>query len=315
MIYLGEKSDSLSGYQTIAIKWLKERFERNERKGSIVKKQFKKIFTDDVIKNLVSLKPDELVELEQKICDQYIDGDEDKVKEFVSQAKSVFVMGGYRNWFLKSHINYDLATKLDIHTCTYCNREYTFVFKNKLGGKGMVPQFDHWYAKKDHPLLALSFFNLIPSCATCNTIKKDIAMSTREHLHPYINKNISKSYAFNLWLKEIGVPEISLDPTKSDDEIESKKNKTTLETLNLHLIYKGHSTKELKDLYNLRLKYPENYLKKLLDETFGNLDVTINEKYRLIFGIELEDKDYHKRIMSKFKSDIIGKLLSLDSSE
>ncbi|GAL74639.1 hypothetical protein JCM19275_3494 [Nonlabens ulvanivorans] len=311
MIYLGEKSSSLSWYQNIATKWLKDRFEREERKGSIVKKQFKKLFTDDVIKELVRLKPEELIELEKKICDQYKDGDEDKVEEFISQAKSVFVMGGYRNWFLSNHINYDLATRLDTHTCTYCNREYTFVFKNKLGGKGMVPQFDHWYAKKDHPLLALSFFNLIPSCATCNTIKKDIAMSTLQHLHPYINKNISKSYVFNLWLKEIGVPEIGLDPTRVENEIESKKNKTTLDALNLGLIYKGHSTKELKDLYDLRIKYPENYLKKLLDETFGNLDITINEKYRLIFGIELEDKDYHKRIMSKFKSDIIKKLINL----
>lgn len=75
------------------------------------------------------------------------------------------------------------------------------------------------------------------------------------------------------------------------------------------MIYHGHSDKELKDLYDLRYKYSDNYLQALLDNTFGALPISNEEKYKLIFGIELEEKNYHKRIMSKFKSDIVKKLL------
>src|SRR5690606_28834361 len=109
--------------------------------------------------------------------------------------KELFVDSGYINWFLDEKKNYWLANLLDQHTCTYCNREYIFIYKKK--GKGMVPQFDHWFAKKDYPLLALSFYNLIPSCATCNTIKSSTPFNLRDHLHPYIDKNISSTYSFS----------------------------------------------------------------------------------------------------------------------
>lgn len=322
MIYLGEQIDVLGWYKTNAFEWLKNRFENKETEFKAVKgkkektitvaKEFKLLFPEEVLLELVVSKPDKLIKLESELCDKFCNGDIVKKSEFISQAKFVFITGGYKNWFLDKKLNYELARHLDIHTCTYCNREYTFVFKNKMGGKGMVPQFDHWYAKKDHPILALSFYNLIPSCATCNAIKTATAMSTQEHLHPYIDKNISDSYNFDIWLKEIGVPEISLNALMSENQTEFQKNTATLDALNLALIYKGHSTRELKDLYDLRIKYPENYLEKLLDETFGDLDLSINEKYRFIFGTELENKDYHKRTMSKFKSDIIKKLRSLD---
>tara|TARA_B100001167_G_C16741839_1_gene291432 strand:+ start:129 stop:458 length:330 start_codon:yes stop_codon:yes gene_type:complete len=92
-----------------------------------------------------------------------------------------------------------------------------------------------------------------------------------------------------------------------------KKGIKTIEAINLPLIYKGHSNKELKDLYDLRFKYPDNYLKVLLEKTFSStISISKQDRYRLIFGIELEKEDYHKRIMSKFKNDIIKKLLKIE---
>ena len=32
-------------------------------------------------------------------------------------------------------------------------------------------QFDHFYNKSKYPLLAISFYNLVPVCGTCNHTK------------------------------------------------------------------------------------------------------------------------------------------------
>lgn len=49
---------------------------------------------------------------------------------------------------------------------------YTKTVFDEEGEKITRPTFDHWFAKDDHPLLALSFYNLIPSCNICNSSVK-----------------------------------------------------------------------------------------------------------------------------------------------
>lgn len=171
----------------------------------------------------------------------------------------------------------------------------------------MVPQFDHWFPKQDFPMLALSFYNLVPSCATCNTIKSTDNLNLSNHLHPYIDHNIASSYSFSY---------LPLDITKNqiifkNNSFLNSKGIDTVKALNLELIYRGHSDKELQDLIDLRYKYSTNYLNILLEKMFPDIDISKEERYRLIFGIELEKENYHKRIFSKFKNDIINELISI----
>ena len=131
-------------------------------------------------------------------------------------------------------------------------------------------------------------------------------MDLVDHLHPYLDANMSSSFKYDYSITSTNSLRVSFLNTSVND-----KSIKTLNTLNLPMIYHGHSEKELKDLYDLRYKYSDNYLQILLDKTFQNLPISENEKYKLIFGIELDEKDYHKRIMSKFKKDIIEKLLEI----
>ena len=75
------------------------------------------------------------------------------------------------NCFIKSIAN-DVLERLKIRTCPYCNRNYTFTVKSSSSAAGKKfttrPEFDHFYCKSKHPLLALSFYNLVPSCSVCN---------------------------------------------------------------------------------------------------------------------------------------------------
>lgn len=335
MIYLGEQVDALNAYSTEAVCWLgvklKGRLTTSNRSGyscsnincsfcngngkkrSGIDQGFRDLFTNANIKELIEAKPQRLFELNKNLHEQYVATTGRTAEDFKVDAKKLFVKSGFTDWFSKDESvgekwNYRLARLLDKHTCSYCNREYVFIYRNSSGkGKGMVPQFDHWFAKGNFPLLGISFYNLIPSCGTCNTIKSATDLNLEDHLHPYVDSNISRTYDFSY-----------LPISNTDNKIIFKnrslfnhKGIDTVNALNLPLIYKGHSSKELKDLIDLRYKYSDNYLNILLEETFGNLQISKEERYRLIFGIEVDDKNHHKRIFSKFKGDIISELLSI----
>ena len=67
----------------------------------------------------------------------------------------------------KSYL-YNVLKSLDIKVCPYCNRQYIFNVDN---GRKVSAQFDHFYSKSEYPYLALSFYNLIQCCPTCNKAK------------------------------------------------------------------------------------------------------------------------------------------------
>lgn len=93
---------------------------------------------------------------------------------------------------------YTLAKNLNRRTCTYCNRTYTNTLSTSAGKKVMRPQFDHWYPQTRFPVLAISFYNLIPSCYICNSsVKSDTVLDLLLHVHPYVDTNQSDEFKFN----------------------------------------------------------------------------------------------------------------------
>jgi hypothetical protein len=318
LIYLGEKISARKAYSKELKCWLGVKIKgrtayncggqgclycTNNRQRPGLKEDFRSLFDIDTIEELIVSSPKDLTKLNDLLEHKYIRRGYTE-EDFRKEAKKLFVISGYEKWFLKEKKNYWLADLLDQHTCTYCNREYTFVLKPQHG-KGLVPQFDHWFPKGDYPLLALSFYNLIPSCPTCNTIKSTDEMNLIEHFHPYVDSEIANSFSFDF---------LATSPTEYQvylkDNTINGKGRNTYEALRLAEKYRGHSSKELKDLIDLRLKYPDNYIRTLLEDVF-NFEVTEKERFRLLFGIEIEERLYHKRILSKFKHDIILKLMRM----
>lgn len=205
--------------------------------------------------------------------------------------------------------SYWLAGKLSRNTCTYCNRLYTntvSVRDKKTGrfndpGRITRPEFDHWFAKSLYPVLGLSFYNLIPSCGVCNSsVKSGLDFSLAEYYHPYL-ATAAETYSFGFSFKSVNQLEVTVD---SPDD----KMNRTLAIMKLHEVYDAHAELELRDLYDLRHKYPENYLDTILNSTFKTLHLGRRECYRLIFGAEADEADFHKRSFSKFKKDILEAL-------
>ena len=251
--------------------------------------------------DLISGKPKRLLEI-NKVYENIIlsDSEKDYIKNFFLQTG----YGGFQKKYGKEFL--DL---IGVDTCVYCNRNYTInITKNHSRA-----ELDHWFPKTQFPLLSLSFYNLIPSCHSCNHIKGnpkiDWDNALNEYIHPYFKENnegFSFDFFYNKSLDRLNVETKSFKKsTKTDETLIFNKTKD---------IYNSHSEKELRDLVNLRYKYSKNYIKILSEDTFKNLKISKDESYRTIFGIEINENDFHKRPFSKFKKDIIDKLLRIDKN-
>ena len=240
---------------------------------------------------LITAKPNRLIEIHEEFKKKRFS------KHQIELIKSFFIQTGYR-----SFPNKDFLNLLNIDTCVYCNRNYSLQFN--LESNHTRAELDHWFPKGEFPILALSFYNLIPSCHSCNHIKgasKDYNwLEALDKInHPYFDKNdFTFSYEYQ-----------SLNNFKMKINVEHPKTKETLKFNKTKEIYDAHSEKELKDLLELRYKYSNNYLDILLNKTFSGLSMSEEEACRMIFGIEIKEEDYHKRPFSKFKHDIIKELL------
>lgn len=191
---------------------------------------------------------------------------------------------------------YDLADKLDICTCTYCNRLYT---KTVIKPSKIIrPEFDHWFAKSRYPLLAISFFNLIPSCNTCNsTVKGSSEMKLRTHLHPYLDKPEFKFSYYNRTYDTYGFEIKSVPGTKSQRSIEAFKLKE---------IYEMHED-EITDLAKIKAAYSDSYL-SILAGQYKGLAISEDEIYRLAFGTYNDEQFFDRRPLSRMKRDILFEL-------
>lgn len=259
---------------------------------------------------LIKGKPELLLKVHQKFNRIITNQDFENLKTCFNRA--------YENQLQKKH-GKEFLEKLKIDTCIYCNRNYTLYFD----GNFARAELDHWFPKEKFPLLALSFYNLIPSCHSCNhkkgngdkIIKSKFLYNENatnieiqnwwnnkaltKLIHPYSNK-IDFNFSYNM--ESINTCSSKIKVQKDSISEETLKFNKTKE------IYSAHSDKELKDLLDLRYKYSKNYLYILCNKTFEGLNLSQEEAYRMIFGIEINEEDYHKRPFSKFKHDIIEEL-------
>ena len=197
---------------------------------------------------------------------------------------------------------YDLASNLNIPTCIYCNRIYTKTVINP--SKITRPTFDHWFSKIDYPLLALSFFNLIPSCSICNSsVKGNNVFQIDTHFHPYVkhsDDNLKIDFKFSYEHKDYSTFKFKI---KHNNDF----SKNSIEAFKLKEIYETHED-EIGDLRRLREVYSDKYLEILKKNILGNTTISDKEIYRLAFGTYIDETKFDRRPLSKMKKDILEEL-------
>ncbi|KHD89872.1 MAG: hypothetical protein OM95_02110 [Bdellovibrio sp. ArHS] len=107
---------------------------------------------------------------------------------------------------------YRLHAHLNLRVCAYCDENYIIPVSDGISGRRSKGPYDHYYPESLYPYLAISLFNLIPACGTCNSLKghRDTVVYTLPH--PYL-VNFETDLHFKVSKKRL---KRSLKPIKDD---------------------------------------------------------------------------------------------------
>lgn len=211
----------------------------------------------------------------------------------------------------KTTIAYWLTQRLNINTCPYCNRIpiHTVLDKNK---KGLIhPTLDHFYPKSEEPFLALSFYNLIPSCYYCNSsLKGSTEMDIGTHLHPYLD-GFRDDAKFKSNYRELPPQEYLSSNFIIFLESELLSNKKlqidgNIELFKLSEIYQVHT-----DIVAELVRKAKNFQasQENIRQFYSALATNDSELYQFYFGNYLNSNDHHKRPLAKLTRDIVLEIL------
>lgn len=165
-------------------------------------------------------------------------------------------------------------------------------------------QLDHFFDKKTYPYFAVSIYNLVPSCQTCNQRK-----STKQNAiyHPFV-ESFSSDVKFKLQVKDCNflydVNSLTIEQEVLNNEVKANSH---LETFNIENLYNEHKDIVLELIQKSQI-YNESYIDELIQNYEGTIFKNREDLLRLITCGYINAKDLHKRPLSKLIKDISEEL-------
>ncbi|MGA1931628.1 hypothetical protein ACH5BF_02770 [Arcobacter sp. YIC-464] len=265
---------------------------------------FRDVFKAYSLEYIILVKTDSLKDIVADIEYKISKLTEKKKKNLYQKIKDLFK---YESKFQGDVITPFFTDNFDFKTCFYCNKDFITNFEKQKGVYTSTFQLDHFYDKGTYPYLALSFYNLIPSCSTCNSKKVKGSESMIDTIAPN-----SKDFRFHEKVKF----KLSLDKNcknlhiKDKDDIDiklkeqfSKEYEKYIKVFKLNERYKAH-----KDIVYVMIEkaelYPDTRLKELQDLT----GIPYQQIKKDIFNLIDEDEDLSKKPFSKLIKDISEEL-------
>lgn len=276
------------------------------RNNKYVNNSYLKTFIENNIEIILKGNPIELKDKDSEI----------KTKRFYSRFKNeiekVFDYSAFRK--ATNYNGYILSEKLDVKCCPYCNRNYTsshetyYINEKGISTKKLVfPEFDHFYPKDKYPLLAISFYNLIPSCNICNTHFKQ-NREPDKIFNPYkiVDEN---HFSFKSFPNDVSTlygakNNLTLDFDYNSDDETNEEIKNSIEFFGLKDTYEKCHSKLIEDIIYKRLAFSDRYIKELQ----ATYKISFEDAYRILFETYFEDDKHYKRPFSKLKKDIYESL-------
>ncbi|MGD9653735.1 MAG: HNH endonuclease [Sulfuricurvum sp.] len=201
--------------------------------------------------------------------------------------------------------NNKIVDVVDTRTCLYCNREYIINYTDKTETK-TTAELDHYYPRSLYPFLSISFFNLIPSCKTCNSkLKGDKDTFVEEILYPY-QESLNNNANFKLkifdtdFLHNKGSFDLNLD-------VKNKKANESIKLFKLEELYTEHKDIVLELIQKAEI-YNDSYIDELFNRYEGTLFKNREDLMRLITCGYITDEEINKRPLSKLIKDISEEL-------
>lgn len=215
--------------------------------------------------------------------------------------------GGYSGWNA-----YWLAQELSVDTCPYCNRLYTHTVTNESQGISR-PQFDHFIDKSTYPYLAVSFYNLVPSCAVCNTtLKRTNKFNPSTHIHPHL-EGFGDLVKFHLEIQDCSF----FNGNTQSGIIRFKNKVTTVSSEKNHINKAAQNIKvfKLSEMYEQHIDYVQeqvhralvynpDYLDSLFQQFEGSLFRNREDLIRFVAANYVGEENQSARPLSKLTRDI-----------
>ncbi|RGJ64380.1 hypothetical protein [Dorea formicigenerans] len=211
--------------------------------------------------------------------------------------------------YSKRRVAVEVLKKMKVTVCPYCNRQYIFTLSN-----GHVrPQFDHYYPKSRYPYLALSLYNMIPSCSICNMAKSSLDTLKEPILYPFVEEMGSEA-KFVIKGKQNGNFVRMLQGISNEFIIDLNTTNARNEAVILNQMTKLH----LNDLYNEH----KGYVMDIIKSKYVNSPERINELFlsfptlfdsyedvkNLLYMTNIQKEAWGNRPLSKLTYDIDSQL-------
>lgn len=202
---------------------------------------------------------------------------------------------------------HDYLKILNVSVCPYCNRNYVNAVYNK-----QKPDLDHYFPKGEYPYLAVSIFNLIPCCSSCNRGKsnKYVSMKKQHIMYPFEEsfgdeiRFITKLTKIQAWYDDSEQITINMNGTNTD-VIEGYNDAFKIDALYAnHVDYAREIA--IKSMIN-----SEEYIKSLfcsLPRIFRSLD----DAKITVYGNYISEKDIGKRSLAKLTHDLLKEITNVD---
>jgi 5-methylcytosine-specific restriction endonuclease McrA len=204
----------------------------------------------------------------------------------------------------------------NLRTCVYCNAQSAItiepLYYNKEKKKKRKKilsklQLDHFYPKSKYPFLATSFFNLYPTCATCNLAKgKENAKfelytlgNDLDPFHFWIDDKSILDYWISLDIKSL---KIHLDSLDGDIELLQNHN----ELFQIQKIYDAQ--RDIGEELVWKFKANPSTYRSLLTKSFNKIFPDPSVIDRMIIGNYSDPEETFKRPMAKYTQDIARQL-------
>jgi hypothetical protein len=296
-----DRNQLASGHAAGLVGLIKKRLKK--KTNTILRGYF---INDQRITDLLKAKPEQLKIQNNAILAQLMLFGHSR-KDIIDEAKSVF---DYTYFFSKHESGYtafDLCAAIGLMTCPYCNINFANTI-HRVKAKKLVlrPPLDHFLAYSKYPFVALSFYNLIPSCWICNSsFKTQQDTDILTHLNPYIRefgKDCQLDFKDYKSINDL----LGKVPVKYRVYFDNKTKDARYDG-NLKLFKLDDCYNEFKSIARRSLiaamTYNEDTVAGIVAAVHGNKE----EAYRMIFHSEFETSKHHLLPFSKINSDIVDK--------
>lgn len=225
----------------------------------------------------------------------------DKLKNG-KKSKNNFLIDAYKK--LRTKYGKELIEKTGVTVCPYCNRNFVNNGKDRA-----MAQFDHFFDKKTFPLFAISLYNLIPCCSSCNHTKQSESISFSPYDYDFRTDDM---LTFDYCFENINKYRIKINTNENITDCNGKRRKnpiaSNIEVLQLREQYNLH-TDLLKQIIFKTRTMPESYLQEIREmlKTTIDLDLGMTEE-EIYYDNYLSEEKYHLRPLSKFTHDIVANL-------